>query len=76
MLDLRTMASIKAALLFLIIGSPAVYEITEKLLGKLLKISSNGCPTTGGLVLHAVVLGLITYLLMGVTLELFKDKKD
>jgi hypothetical protein len=73
MLDLRTMASIKAALLFLIIGSPLMYKLTQQLLGGLFTISSKGCPTMGGLVLHAVVLGLITYVLMGFCLESFED---
>ena len=76
MLDLRTIASIKAALLFLIIGSPLMYRLTQKLLGGLITISSKGCPTMAGLVLHALVLGLITYVLMGLCLESFEDMQS
>ncbi len=70
------MASIKAALLFLIIGSPFMYKLTQQLLGGLFTISSKGCPTMGGLVLHAVVLGLITYVLMGFCMEAFEDMES
>ena len=76
MLGLREIASLKAALLFLIIGSPFMYKLTQNLLGGLLKISSNGCPTMGGLVLHAVVLGLITYVLMGFCMETFENEEQ
>jgi hypothetical protein len=70
------MASIKAALLFLIIGSPFMYKLTQQLLGSLFTISSKGCPTTAGLLLHAVVLGLISYLLMGLCKEAFEDMEE
>jgi hypothetical protein len=76
MLSLRTVASIKAGLLFLIIGSPLMYKLTQDLLGGLFKISSKGCPTTAGLLLHALVLGLITYFLMGICMETFENNKD
>jgi hypothetical protein len=65
MFDKRTSASLQAAFLFLIVGSPLVYNLTNKLLSGLFgKLSSNGCATCNGLVLHAVVFGLITYALM------------
>jgi hypothetical protein len=67
MFDKRTSASLLAAFLFLIVGSPLLYNSTNKLLGSLLKTSSNGCATCSGLVLHAIVFGLITYLLMSVS---------
>jgi hypothetical protein len=66
MFDKRTSASLLAAFLFLIVGSPLLYNSTNKLLGSLLKTSSNGCATCSGLVLHAIVFGLITYLLMSI----------
>jgi len=66
MFDKRTSASLQAVFLFLIIGSPMLYNLTNKLLGTLLKTSSNGCATCSGLILHAVVFGLISYLLMGI----------
>jgi|LakMenEpi03Aug12_release.lakeMendotaPanAssembly.Ray.scaffolds.fasta_scaffold622286_2 hypothetical protein len=67
MFDKRTSASLLAAFLFLIIGSPLVYNLTNKLLGSILKTSSNGCATCNGLVLHAIVFGLLSYLLMSVS---------
>ena len=81
MFDIKTMASIKAAILFLIIGSSTMYRLTERLLGSLFTVSIRGCPTTAGLLLHAVVIGLLTYCLMGVCIELFEnenkeDKKE
>jgi len=66
MFDKRTSATLQAIFLFLIIGSPLLYNLTNKLLGGLLKTSSNGCATDGGLILHAIVFGLITYLLMSI----------
>jgi hypothetical protein len=75
MFDIKTMASIKAALLFLVIGSSTMYRLTQQLLGKLFTVSVYGCPTTSGLLLHAVVIGLLTYSLMGVFVELFEDQK-
>jgi hypothetical protein len=66
MLDRRTSASLQAAFLFLIIGSPLLYKLTNKLLGNICFIASNGCATDCGLVLHAIVFGLIIYLLMGI----------
>lgn len=64
MLDIKTIASVEAAILFLIIGSGFMYNLTQKVFGKLFTVSVNSCPTTSGLVLHAVVFGLVTYLLM------------
>jgi hypothetical protein len=76
MLGLRELASIKAGLLFLIIGSPFMYKLTQKLLGGLFQISSKGCPTTAGLLLHAVVIGLITYFLMTLCNEGFENSDE
>jgi hypothetical protein len=64
MFDKRTSASLQAVFLFLIIGSPLLYKLTNKLLGNICFIASNGCATECGLILHAIVFGLITYLLM------------
>jgi len=64
MLDVRVSASIQAALLFLIIGSPLVYNLTDTLFGSLFRTSYKGCATTYGLILHAIVYGLLGYLLM------------
>ena len=51
-------------IIFLIIANPYTYILVNSLLGKLVKIaSSTGCPTTAGLLIHAVV---FTLLLRGV----------
>jgi hypothetical protein len=64
MLDVRVSASIQAALLFLIIGSPLVYNLTNTIFGRVYITSYKGCATTYGLILHAIVYGLLGYLLM------------
>jgi hypothetical protein len=66
MFNKRLSASLQAVFLFLIIGSPLVYNFTNQLFGTLLKTASNGCATCSGLVLHAIVFGLVSYLLMGI----------
>jgi hypothetical protein len=57
-------ASIMAALLFIIIASPELFGIMQSLLGGIVRVTSGGVPTAFGLVLHAVVYGLITFGLM------------
>ena len=57
--------SLYSAILFLILASPPVYKLVEKLLGSVVRIAdSSGCATTAGLVVHAVVFGLIVYGMM------------
>jgi hypothetical protein len=51
--------SIFSAVIFLIIASPTMYTLTSSLFGQ--AIATNGCPTLTGLVLHAVVFGIIIY---------------
>jgi hypothetical protein len=60
----KAMASIHAAILFAIIASPATYGLTQGLFGGLFKVASNGTPTVAGLLLHALVFGLVTYAIM------------
>jgi hypothetical protein len=82
----RIVYSIQAAVLFLIIASPFMYNIVHTILGSIVPIATNGCPTMAGVVIHAVVFGLLTYLLMVVqtpavpsipSVEAFKvSKKD
>lgn len=51
-------------IIFLIIANPYTYILVNSLLGKLVKIATPvGCPTTAGLILHAIV---FTLLLRGV----------
>jgi|TARA_B000000557_G_C20502812_1_gene328704 hypothetical protein len=52
--------SIYSAIVFLIISSPYTYMLVNSMLGSLVSISKpTGCPTTVGLLLHAVVFMLI-----------------
>lgn len=51
-------------LLFLIVVNPFTYKLVNTLLGSITKIADNtGCPTTNGMLIHAVV---FTLLLRGV----------
>jgi hypothetical protein len=60
----KAMASVHAAILFAIVASPATYSLTQSLLGGLFKVTSNGTPTVAGLLLHALVYGLLAYAVM------------
>ena len=62
---LKSKVSLQAALLFFIIANPYTYKLTSKL-GSW--VATNGCPTMAGLILHTIVFGLITFLLMKVSL--------
>lgn len=57
-------ASLLAAVLFFVIGSPFVYGLVQALLGGLVTVARDGAPTTAGLFLHSVVFGLATLALM------------
>ena len=47
-------------IIFLIVANPYTYILVNSLLGKLVKIANPvGCPTTAGLLLHAVVFTLL-----------------
>lgn len=48
---------------FLIVGSPIVYNFTDKKIGKLIKLdlANNGVPTRTGLIVHSIVLALLVY---------------
>jgi len=72
MLDIKVTASIQAALLFFIIGSPTIYNFTQKIFGRLITISQNNTPTLAGLLLHAIVYGLVTYIVMRLSIEYFE----
>ena len=64
--DPKVMASLQAALLFLIVANPATYRLVQMIFGGLFKVanSATGCPSAAGLLLHAVVFGLLSYGLM------------
>ena len=50
-----------STIIFLVISSPLMYNITETILGGIVTISNKGCPTLFGLILHTVVFLLISY---------------
>jgi hypothetical protein len=51
-------------LIFLIVGSPATYKLTDGFVGKVLGVPFVivGVPTATGLLVHSLVAGLLTYL--------------
>jgi hypothetical protein len=75
MLSRKLQASLVAALLFYVVSSPFTYRLVDQLVGgvvgavvpqftSLFKIAEAGCPTNYGLLVHAVVFGLLSYHLM------------
>ncbi len=65
-IDKKISATIQSVIIFLIISAPFTYKITNSILGNIIgKLAdSSGCPTTLGLIVHAIVFGLIVYSLM------------
>ena len=63
-MDPRLFYSVQAALLFLIVSSPVMYNLVQMIFGRLFTVAVKGCPTVSGLLLHTVVFALLTYLLM------------
>lgn len=54
-----------SALLFYVIANPITYSIVDALLSNIgIKVAINGKPTGAGLVLHSIVFGAVSYLLM------------
>ena len=57
--------SLYSAIVFLIIASPPVYKLVDKLLGSVVRIAdSAGHATTAGLIVHSIVFGLIVFGMM------------
>ena len=63
MLSPKNQLVLFVTLLFVIVGSPLVYGLTDKLFGlvKLDTVDVDGRPTSFGLIAHAVVFGLATF---------------
>lgn len=59
--------SLLAAVLFFIVGSPALYNLVQSALGRVVTIARGGAPTTAGLLVHSVVFGVLTLLAMKVS---------
>lgn len=63
-MDPSVFYSVQAALVFLVVSSPVVYNLVQSIFGGLFTVAVKGCPTVAGLFLHTVVFGLVVYLLM------------
>jgi len=64
MMSQEVKASVVAAVLFLVISSPQLYKLTHSVVGNQLALAVNGCPTTAGLLVHTVVFGVVTFMVM------------
>lgn len=56
--------SLWAAALYFTVANPVTYGIVQSLLGNVVKISGEDGPTQVGTLIHSVVYGLLTFLLM------------
>jgi hypothetical protein len=59
----KTMATLQSMLLFVIFASPMTFKLVQGILGKWVA-NPYGLPTGAGLVLHALLFGLVVYFLM------------
>jgi hypothetical protein len=57
-------ASVIAAALFFVVGSPFMYSLVQSLLGGVVTVARGGSPTLAGLLIHSAVFGLATLALM------------
>ena len=58
-------ASIISGLLFLLVASPFMYKLVDRVVGRFIPIAdANGCPTTAGLLIHSAVFAILTFGLM------------
>jgi hypothetical protein len=74
----RAVNSLQAAILFFIVANPVTYRFVQAIFGCFFKVanSSTGCPTMLGLMLHALVFGLISYVLMSMRLPVITVLAD
>lgn len=61
----KFLISVISALLFFLIASPEMFQLTRKLFGGWIA-GPTGCSTTAGVSLHAVVFLLLTWSLMNI----------
>lgn len=64
--SVKIYATILSIIVFIVVSLPFTYKLTNSLLGGIIGrlADASGCPTTLGLLIHAVVFGLIIYALM------------
>ena len=61
----KWLVSLLSAALFIVIASPLMYKLTNKLTMSMgWTTSNNGCPNMGGLILHGLIFLLLAQLLM------------
>lgn len=60
-MDHNLRESILAAVLFYILSMPSTYSMVNGLIGNFITTSFAGVPTESGLVVHAVVAGVLFY---------------
>jgi len=63
----KAKTSIHAAILFFLVANPATFQLMRSIVGGWVA-SDSGCPSGPGLLLHTLVFGLVTFLLMKITL--------
>jgi hypothetical protein len=64
--EAKMLTSLLAALVFYIIASPEMYQITRRVIGSWVS-GPTGCASEMGLIVHAVVFFFVTWGLMNVT---------
>lgn len=63
--NVKVRASVMSAVLFAIVASPQLFQIMQGLLGGLFRVATpSGTPTLAGLILHAIVYGVLVYGIM------------
>ena len=62
----KFLVSFMAALLFFLVSSPEMFQLTRRFFGSWVS-SPTGCSSTGGLILHSIVYMVITWGLMNIT---------
>jgi len=55
---------ILAVVLFYLVSNPATYKLVESFLGRFFRTARNGSPTAAGLLVHAVVFGVLLMFLL------------
>lgn len=66
--EYKFMISLMSALVFFIVANPDTFRLMRALLGSWVS-GPNGCPTTGGLILHTIVFMLVTWGMMNIKRE-------
>ena len=63
----RLINTLFVAALFMVVANPVVYGITDKMLGRPLRMpfTQNGVPTRIGIIVHSIVFALMFYFFLG-----------